>query len=79
MLIKNAVNVGLDAGFLFGYGKGGLFFWLILPHGMLELSAVFLAAAAGLRLGWTIIDPGDRARSVALAEEGRSAMTIALG
>ena len=53
VLIVNAVNVGLDAGFLFGYGKGGLFFTLILPHGMLELSAVFLAAAAGLRLGWT--------------------------
>lgn len=79
VLIENAVNVGLDAGFLFGYGQGGLFFSLILPHGLLELSAVFLAAAAGLRLGWTIIDPGDRARSVALAEEGRSAMTIALG
>ncbi len=79
VLIENAVNAGLDAGFMIGYGKGGLFFSLILPHGLLELSAVFLAAAAGLRLGWTIIDPGDRTRAVALAEEGRSTVTIALG
>ena len=42
VLIVNAVNGGVDAGFLFAYGKGGLFFALILPHGMLELSAVFL-------------------------------------
>jgi uncharacterized membrane protein SpoIIM required for sporulation len=79
VLLTNAVNVGLDGGFLFAYGKGGLFFTLILPHGMLELSAVFLAAAAGLRLGWCVIDPGPRTRATALAEEGRAAMTIALG
>jgi uncharacterized membrane protein SpoIIM required for sporulation len=64
---------------MIGHGRGTEFFALILPHGMLELSAVFLAAATGLRLGWTIIDPGPRRRAVALAEEGRSAVTIALG
>ena len=61
------------------HGKGVLFFALVVPHGILELSAVFLAAAAGLRLGWTVIDPGPRPRSQALAEEGRAAVTVALG
>jgi uncharacterized membrane protein SpoIIM required for sporulation len=79
VLLENALNIGVDAGFMIGHGRGTEFFALILPHGMLELSAVFLAAAAGLRLGWTIIDPGPRTRTVALAEEGRSAVTIALG
>jgi uncharacterized membrane protein SpoIIM required for sporulation len=79
VLLENALNVGADAGFMIGHGRGTEFFALILPHGMLELSAVFLAAAAGLRLGWTIIDPGPRARVVALAEEGRSTVTVALG
>jgi len=79
VLVENALNVGVDAGFMIAHGRGTEFFALILPHGMLELSAVFLAAAAGLRLGWTIIDPGPRPRSVALAEEGRSAVTVALG
>jgi uncharacterized membrane protein SpoIIM required for sporulation len=79
LLLANAINGGVDAGYLFAHGKGTLFFGLILPHGMLELSAVFLASAAGLRLGWTIIDPGDRTRGQALAEEGRSTVIIALG
>jgi uncharacterized membrane protein SpoIIM required for sporulation len=79
VLLENAINVGVDAGYLIGHGKGALFFGLILPHGMLELSAVFLAAAAGLRLGWTVIDPGNRRRGQALAEEGRSMITITIG
>ena len=79
VLLENAVNVGVDGGYLLAHGKGVLFFSLILPHGMLELSAVFLAAAAGLRLGWTVIDPGNRRRGQALAQEGRAMITITLG
>jgi uncharacterized membrane protein SpoIIM required for sporulation len=79
VLFTNAVNVGVDGGLMIGHGKAALFFGLILPHGMLELSAVFLAAAAGLRLGWCIIDPGPRSRTTALAAEGRATVTIALG
>ena len=79
VLFTNSANVGAAAGLMIAHGKGTLFFALILPHGMLELSAVFLAAATGLRLGWTIIDPGPRPRGTALAEEGRASVTIALG
>jgi len=79
VLLENAISVGVDGGYLFAHGKGTLFFSLILPHGMLELSAVFLAAAAGLRLGWTVIDPGNRRRGQALAQEGRAMVTITLG
>jgi uncharacterized membrane protein SpoIIM required for sporulation len=79
VLFTNALNIGVDGGLMIGHGKAALFFGLILPHGMLELSAVFLAAAAGLRLGWCIIDPGPRTRATALAEEGRATVTIALG
>ncbi len=46
---------------------------------MLELSAVFLATAVGLKLGWTVIDPGHRRRGQALAEEGRAMFTVAIG
>ncbi|HEU5115522.1 MAG TPA: stage II sporulation protein M, partial [Isosphaeraceae bacterium] len=49
------------------------------PHGLLELTAVFVAAGTGLRLGWTLIDPGPRTRRAALAEEGRSAVGMAIG
>ena len=79
LLLENSLNLAVDGGLMIGHGRAGEFFALILPHGMLELSAVFLAAAAGLRLGWAIIDPGPRRRSQALAEEGRKTITIALG
>jgi uncharacterized membrane protein SpoIIM required for sporulation len=79
VLLENALNIGIDGGLMVGHGKTAEFFALILPHGLLELSAVFLAAAAGLRLGWSIIDPGPRPRARALAEEGRATITVALG
>lgn len=79
VLLLNQVNLGLIGGLMFAYGKGDVFFGLILPHGLLELTAVYLACAAGLKLGWTIIDPGPRRRSQALAEEGRAAVSIAIG
>ena len=79
MLFGNAVNGAVDGGLMVAHGKGAEFFTLILPHGMLELTAVFLAAATGLRLGWCMIDPGPRPRGQALAEEGRASLTVALG
>ena len=79
VLFENAANVGVIGGLMASYGKSGEFWTYILPHGMLELSAVLLASGAGLRLGWAVIDPGHRPRSRALAEEGRALVTIALG
>lgn len=79
LLWQNAANLGLSGGLMFAYGKGGEFFALITPHGLLELTAVFLAAGVGLRLGWTVIDPGPRRRADALASEGRAAIGVALG
>jgi uncharacterized membrane protein SpoIIM required for sporulation len=78
-LLQNVVNVGVIGGFMVAAGKGGVFFGLITPHGILELTAVFVAAGTGLRLGWTIVDPGPRRRADALAEEGRGTVVIALG
>jgi uncharacterized membrane protein SpoIIM required for sporulation len=78
-MIINAANIGVDGGYMFAHGRGVEFFALITPHGMLELSAVFLAGAAGLRLGWKVIDPGPLPRSQALAIAGRETVTLALG
>jgi uncharacterized membrane protein SpoIIM required for sporulation len=79
VLWQNALNVGIVGGIMAANGRSDLFFGLITPHGLLELTAVFVAAGVGMRLGWSIIDPGPRPRSVALAVEGRAAITVALG
>jgi uncharacterized membrane protein SpoIIM required for sporulation len=79
LLVQNILNVALTGAIMVGHGRGALFFGLILPHGILELTAVFVAAGAGLRLFWSWVEPGPRTRAQALAHEGRSAVAIALG
>jgi uncharacterized membrane protein SpoIIM required for sporulation len=79
IVLSNAQNVGVTGGIMFAYDKGDVFFQYILPHGMLELTAVFVAAAAGLRIFWSWIAPGPRTRGQALAEDGRALFTVAIG
>src|SRR6185436_5308507 len=79
VLLQNVVNVGLSGGILAAYGRLDLFFGLITPHGLLELTAVFVAAGAGLKLFWAWVDPGPRPRGQALGEEGRAMITVAMG
>ncbi|MCV7084122.1 stage II sporulation protein M [Mycolicibacterium insubricum] len=79
VLYSNAANVGVMAGLMFGAGKGGFMLGLLMPHGLLELTAVFLAAGVGMRLGWSVIAPGDRPRGQVLAEQGRAVVAVAAG
>jgi len=78
-LWSNTLNIGIGGGLMASAGRGDVFLGLILPHGLLELTAVFVAAGTGLKLGWTVINPGRRSRASALAEQGRSVVVMALG
>ena len=79
VLFQNAASIGVAGGLMAAHGKLGLFFGLITPHGLLEITSICVAAGVGLRIGWTVVDPGDRRRSDALAEEGRAAVAVVLG
>ncbi|TCC45679.1 stage II sporulation protein M [Kribbella capetownensis] len=79
ILWDNALNLGVSAGLMISHDRGGLFFSLITPHGLLELTTVFVATAAGLRLGWSWIVPGARTRMQALAQTGRATVGMAIG
>ena len=79
LLANNALNVGVVGAIMVTHDRAGVFFGLILPHGMLELTAVFVAAGAGLRFGWAIIEAGPLPRGQAVAEQGRRIGVFALG
>jgi uncharacterized membrane protein SpoIIM required for sporulation len=79
ILILNGAHAGVAGGLFAAVGQQAKFWGLILPHGLLEITAVCIAGGAGLRLGWTLIDPGDRLRRTALADEGRRAFAIVAG
>lgn len=79
IVFQNAMNVGVAGAVMFAYGKGDVFFAYITPHGLLELTSVFVACAAGLRIFWAWIAPGARTRGQALAEDGRALFSVAVG
>ncbi|MEV4637518.1 stage II sporulation protein M [Actinoplanes sp. NPDC049548] len=80
ILAQNTFDLGLTGALMMNAGKGGTFFAYILPHGFLELTAIFVAAGVGLRIGWAWIAPGPhRTRGRALAERARAGMLVALG
>ena len=79
LLFENIFNVAVIGALMIQHDRGALFFGLILPHGLLELTAVFVAAGVGLRLFWSWVEPGARSRGQSLAQEGRTAAGVALG
>ncbi|MBS2964446.1 stage II sporulation protein M [Actinocrinis puniceicyclus] len=79
MLWENVVNLATDGGYMVAAGRGDVFFTLVTPHGLLELTSLFVAAGVGLRLGWTLVDPGPRTRLAALEHEGRTAAVVGIG
>lgn len=79
LLFQNVANLAVIGSIMIRHDHGGHFWGLISPHGLLELTAVFVAGGVGLRLFWSWIAPGDLTRGQSMAREGRTAGTVALG
>jgi uncharacterized membrane protein SpoIIM required for sporulation len=79
LLVFNGLLLGVVTGAAVEAGNGPAFAEFIVPHGPIELSCIVVSAAAGMRMGWALVDPGARARSEALASEARTAVLAVLG
>jgi uncharacterized membrane protein SpoIIM required for sporulation len=79
LLLQNIANLAIIGSIMTRHDHGAHFWGLILPHGLLELTAVFVAGGVGLRLFWSWVEPGSLSRAQSLAREGRTAGTVALG
>jgi uncharacterized membrane protein SpoIIM required for sporulation len=75
----NGAVLGAVAGGAIANGNGAEFAQFVTAHGVIELSCIAVAAAAGMRMGYALVAPGPRTRSRALAEEARTAIVIVLG
>lgn len=78
VLMANGAMLGVFFGVAANAHQPLLFSSVVAPHGFLELSAVFIAGGAGLMLGHTLADPGDRLRRDALRIAAADAVKLAV-
>ena len=79
VLLTNGLMVGGLAGVATNVGADLLFWAVILPHGVLELTAICIAGGAGLMIGRALWSPGDLPRRDALKVAGVEAVQLLAG
>ncbi len=78
-LVGNGLLLGALAGVATNYHTDLLFWAVILPHGVLELTAISIAGGAGFVLARAIYAPGDLPRRDALKLAGNEAGQLLMG
>jgi len=79
ILVMNGVHLGSSFGVFYNADSARLLWDFVLPHGVIELTAIVIAGAAGLMIGGALLMPGRRTRADALREEGITAAGLTGG
>lgn len=79
LMVFNGLMVGALAGLCHTHGLDVPFWSFVLPHGVIELTAIFMAGGAGFLLATGLLFPGDLPRKEALVRQGRRAGRLVLG
>ncbi len=79
ILLVNAAMLGGFAAHFTNHGLSYPLWSFLAPHGVLEIFAILVAAAAGLRMGFSLAMPGGRTRSASLRLGARDAVLLVLG
>jgi uncharacterized membrane protein SpoIIM required for sporulation len=78
-LVSNGVFIGAIAGYVTSVGFGEPFWSFVSGHSAMELMAIVLSGAAGLRLGAALVSPGNRSRKAALVAAAQPAVRLMYG
>lgn len=78
-LLFNGLILGTITGFIVNQGHSDNFFSFVITHGSFELTAIVIAGAAGLLIGWGMVHPGDRTRLESLRFHGLEGIQLACG
>lgn len=78
-LAYNGFYIGAVSGHLTQVGLVEPFWSFVITHGSVELTAIVLSGAAGLKLGLAILAPGRRTRSEALRHAGVQILPMVYG
>ena len=76
LLVFNGLFFGAVLGLFANYGLAGWLLTFVAGHGVLELTAIFIAGGAGLLVARALLAPGDLTRRDALVLAGRQAARL---
>lgn len=79
VLIYNGILVGALAGLFFSAGNSYEFWAFIVPHGIIELTAIFIAGGAGLLMGYKLFVPGPYRRTYQLKVQAKRSVQLLIG
>lgn len=79
VVVFNGTQIGAVGGYLIAAGHAENFLSFVVTHSAFELTAIVLAGAAGLRLGYSWIAPGRHTRREALRQAAHHAVVIVYG
>jgi uncharacterized membrane protein SpoIIM required for sporulation len=79
ILFQNGFMLGVIFKLCADYGLLGALFEFMAGHGLLEISAILVSGGAGFVVANALLNPGPHLRRDALAQQGRSAVRMAIG
>ncbi|MEF3311190.1 stage II sporulation protein M [Paenibacillus sp. GYB004] len=79
LLAYNGILIGALAAVYWKAGQTYLFWAYILPHGVIELAAIFIAGGAGLYMGYRMFVPGRYVWRLQLLRSAKQSVQLLLG
>lgn len=76
ILLQNSFLLGSLSALAIKQGSALIYWSLILPHGIIELLAIFISGAAGLKIGYVLLRPGQYSRKDALVIAGKETLKL---